>query len=114
MKNFNLKPELSVNDVLAHGIRIEIDTSNTKMRLMISDKNLIKFKCDLIEDDYPKDFPETDSILELNLKKPLKNLDLPFGHFTTEQSEDLIFGYFEYELLPSIGVELVEVIFIKL
>ena len=84
------------------------------MRLMISDKNLIKFKCDLIEEDYPKEFPETNSILELTLRKPLKSMDLPFGHFTTEQSEDLIFGYFEYELLPSIGVELVEVIYIKL
>lgn len=114
MKIFNLNPELSVNDLIAHGIRVEMDCSNEKMRLIISDKNLIKFKCNLIEEDYPKEFPETDSILEFNLKKLLKNLDLPFGHFTTEQSEDLIFGYFEHELLPSIGVELVEVIYIKL
>jgi len=114
MKIFNLKPELSVNDLIAHGIRVEMDCSNEKMRLIISDKNLIKFNCDLIEEDYPKEFPETNSILEFNLKKPLKSMDIPFGNFTTVQSEDLIFGYFEYELLPSIGVELVEVIYIKL
>ena len=84
------------------------------MRLIISDKNLINFKCDLIEEDYPKEFPETDSILELNLKKPLKSMDLPFGHFTTGQSEDLIFGYFEHEFLRSIGVELVEVVYFQL
>lgn len=114
MNIYNLKPELSVNDLIAHGIRVEMDSCNTKMRLMISDENLIKFKCNLIEEDYPLDFPETDSVLELNLKKPLKSMDLPFGHFTTVQSEDLIFGYFEYELLPSIGVELVEVIYIML
>lgn len=71
MNIYNLKPELSVNDLLAHGIRVEMDSTNTTMRLIISDKNLIKFKCDLIEEDYPKEFPETDSILELNLKKPL-------------------------------------------
>lgn len=111
---FNLKPELSVNELITHGIRVEMDSTNTTMRLIISDKNLIKFKCDLIEEDYPKEFPETDSILELNLKKPLKSMDLPFGHFTTGQSEDLIFGYFEHEILPSIGVELVEVVYFKL
>ena len=114
MNIYNLKPELSVNELIAHGIRIEMDSSNEKMRLMISDKNLIKFKCDLIEEDYPQEFPETNSILELNLKKPLKSMDLPFGHFTTGQSEDLIFGFFQHETLPSIGVELFEVIYIKL
>ncbi len=114
MNIYNFKPEHSVNDLIAHGIRVEMDCSNEKMRLMISDKNLIKFKCDLIEEDYPKDFPETDSILELNLKKPLKSMDLPFGHFTTVQSEDLIFGYFEHELLLSIGTELVEVVYFHL
>lgn len=62
MNNHNLKPELSVNDLIAHGIRIEMDSSNKKMRLTISDKNLIKFKCDLIEEDYPIEFPKTNSI----------------------------------------------------
>jgi len=114
MNIYNLKPELSVNELIAHGIRIEMDSSNEKMRLMISDKNLIKFKCDLIEEDYPQEFPETNSILELNLKKPLKSMDLPFGHFKTVQSEDLIFGYFEHEILPSIGAELVEVVYFHL
>ncbi len=71
-----------MNDLIAHGTRVEMDCSNEKMRLMFSDKNLIKFKCDLIEEDYPKEFPETDSTLDLNLKKPIKSMDLPLGHFT--------------------------------
>lgn len=114
MKIFNLKPELSVNDLIAHGIRVEMDFCNTMMRLMISDKNLIKFKCDLLEEDYPTEFPETNSILEFTLRKPLKSSDLPFGHFTTSQSEDLIFGYFEHEILRSIKVDLVEVVYFQL
>lgn len=114
MKIFNIKPEISVNDLLAHGIQVEMDSSSTKMRLMISDKNLIKFNCDLIAEDYPTDYPETNSILEFNLKKPLMSMDSAFGHFTTVQSDDLIFGYFEHELLPSIGVELVEVVYFHL
>jgi hypothetical protein len=111
---FNFKPELSVNDLIAHGIHVEMDSCNTMMRLMISDKNLIKFKCDLIEEDYPTEFPETSSILEFTLRKPLKSMDLSFGHFTTVQSEDLIFGYFEHEILRSLGIDLVEVVYFQL
>lgn len=114
MKIFNLKPELSVNDLIAHGISVETDSSDKKVRLMISDKNLIKFKCDLIEEDYPTDYPDTNSILEFNLKKPLKSMDLPFGHFTTGQSEDLIFGFFQHETLRSLGIDLVEVVYFQL
>ena len=114
MNIYNLKPALSVNDLIGHGIQVEMDSSNTKMRLTISDKNLIKFKCDLIEEDYPTDYPETNSILEFNLKKPLKCMELPFGHFTTVQSEDLIFGYFEHEILRSLGIDLVEVVYFQL
>ncbi len=54
------------------------------------------------------------SILELNLKNQLKSLDLPFGHFTSSQSEDLFFGYFEYEFLYSNGVTLVEVVYFQI
>lgn len=114
MKIFNLKPELSVNDLIALGIRVEMDSCKTMMRLMISDINLIKFNCDLIEEDYPEEFPETNSILEFTLRKPLKSQDFPLGHFTTSQSEDLIFGYFEHEFLRSIGSELVEVVYFQL
>lgn len=114
MKIFNLKPQMSVNDLIEHGISVELDPSNTIMRLQISDKDLTKFKCDLIEEDYPKVFPETYSILEFNLKKHVKSMHSPFGHFTTVQSDDLIFRYFEHELLPTIGVELVEVVYFKL
>lgn len=114
MKIFNLKPQMSVNDLIEHGISVELDPSNTIMRLQISDKDLTKFKCDLREEDYPKEFPETSSILEFTLRKPLKRMDLPFGHFTTSQSEDFIFGYFEHEILPSIGVELVDVVYFQL
>lgn len=114
MKIFNLKPQMSVNDLIEHGISVELDPSNTVMRLQISDKDLTKFKCDLREEDYPKEFPETSSILEFTLRKPLKRMDLPFGHFTTSQSEDFIFGYFEHEILSSIGVELVDVVYFQL
>jgi hypothetical protein len=84
------------------------------MRLHISEKDLTKFKCDLIEEDYPNEYPETYSILELSLKNQLKGLDSPFGHFTTSQSEDFIFGYFEYKFLPSNGIALVEVVYFQL
>ena len=114
MKIFNLKPQMSVNDLIEHGISVELDPSNTIMRLQISDKDLTKFNCDLLEEDYPKKFPETNSILEFNLKKPLKSMELPFGHFTTVQSEDLIFGYFEHEILRSLGIDLVEVVYFQL
>jgi len=35
MKIFNLKPELSVNDLIAHGIRVEMDCSNEKLTLRL-------------------------------------------------------------------------------
>ena len=59
-------------------------------------------------------FPETNSNLEFTLRKPLKSMDSPFGHFTTSQSEDLIFGYFEHEILRSLGIVLVEVVYFQL
>ena len=105
---------MSVNNLIEHGISVELDPSNTIMRLQISDKDLTKFNCDLLEEDYPTEFPKTNSILEFTLRKPLKSPDLQFGHFTTGQSEDLIFGYFEHEFLRSIGVELVEVVYFQL
>jgi hypothetical protein len=114
MKEFNLRPEMSVNDLIEHGIPVELDPTNTIMRLSISDKDLIKFKCNLIEEDYPNEFPETYSILELSLKNQLMSLDSSFGHFTTSQFEDLIFSYFEHELLTTYGVELVEVVYFQL
>jgi len=114
MKIFNLKPQMSVNDLIEHGISVELDSLNTIMRLQILDKDLTKFKSDLIEEDYPKEFPESNSILEFNLKKPLKSMELPFGHFTTVQSEDLIFSYFEHEILRSLGIDLVEVVYFQL
>ncbi len=114
MKKFNLSPEMSVNDLIKHGIPVELDPTNTIMRLLISDKDLTKFKCNLIEDDYSNEFAETYSILELNLKSQLMSLDSPFGHFTCSQSEDLIFGYFEHKFLPSNGIALVEVVYFQL
>lgn len=114
MNIFNLHPQLSVNDLNVHGIPVELDSSNKIIRLQISDKDLTKFKCNLLEEDYPIEFPETYSILELNLKNQLKSLDSSFGHFTSSQSEDLIFGYFEHEFLPSNGIALVEVVYFQL
>lgn len=90
LKIFNLKPQMSVNDLIVHGISVELDPLNTIMRHQISDKDLTKFKCDLLEEDYLTEFPKTNSILEFMLKKPLKSMDLPFGNFTTSQCEDLI------------------------
>jgi len=114
MNIFNLHPQMSVNDLNKLGITVELDSSNKIIRLQISDKELTKFKCNLIEEDYPNEFPETYSILELNLKNQLKSLDSPFGHFTSSQSEDLIFGYFEHEFLYSNRVTLVEVVYFQL
>ena len=114
MNIFNLHPQLSVNDLNALGIPVELDPSNKIMRLHISEKDLTKFKCDLIEEDYPNEYPETYSILELSLKNQLKSLDSTFGHFTTSQSEDFIFGYFEHKFLPSNGIALVEVVYFQL
>ncbi len=114
MNIFNLKPQVSVNDLIEKGIPVQLDSSNTIIRLQISDKDLIKFKCNMIEEDYPNEFPETYSVLELDLKNQLKSLDSAFGHFTTSQSEDLIFSYFEFEFLPSNGVTLVEVVYFQL
>ena len=54
MKIFNLRPELSVNDLIDLGIPVELDSSNKIIRLQISDKELTKFKCNLIEEDYCK------------------------------------------------------------
>jgi hypothetical protein len=114
MKIFNLKPELSVNDLIKLGIPVEKDPTNTIIRLQISDKDLKRFRCDLIEEDYPYEFPVTNSTLEFKLRKPLKSQDFALGHFTTSQSEDLIFGYFEHEILRSLGIDLVEVVYFQL
>jgi hypothetical protein len=54
MNIFNLHPQLSVNDLNALGIPVELDPSNKIMRLQISEKDLTKFKCDLIEKIIPK------------------------------------------------------------
>lgn len=66
------------------------------MRIKISDKDIIKYECELLEQDYPKDFLETASILELNFRDPIIRKDSRLGYFSSSQSEDLIFGYFEY------------------
>ncbi len=42
MKIFNLRPELSVNDLIDLGISVVLDSSNKIIRLQISDKELTK------------------------------------------------------------------------
>lgn len=84
------------------------------MRIKISEKDIIKYECELLEQDYPKDFPETESILELNWNEPVKRKDSRLSYFSSSQSEDLIYGYFQYGFLASIGLELFEVKFYRL
>jgi hypothetical protein len=80
------------------------------LKVKVYDKYLTKFKCDLIEEDYPKEFPDTFSILELNFDYPPKRKNSTLSYFSSKQSEDLIFGYFQYGLLPSFGIEVSKVI----
>ena len=67
------------------------------------DNDLMKFKCDLIEEDYHECLPESSSILELNFDHQIKRKDSKLSHFSSMQSDDLIFGYFllEYNIIFS-------------
>ena len=109
MEKFITIPSLSVKKLVSLGLDVEMSQDKMKMRLKISDKNLKIFECDLIEEDYPNEFPETYSILELDLNRSIKRSDSKLSHFTSTQSDDLIFGYFQNELLPSLGIEVCKV-----
>lgn len=106
MKKLTLSRAISSEALIQFGIGVEFDSSNSKMKLYVSDKNLEKFKCDLLEEDYPKVFPKTSSVLVLKLNESINLSDDQICEIATEQFEELIFGYFEHEILNNLGVTL--------
>jgi hypothetical protein len=52
MKKFILSQPILANELIPYGIKNEFDLTNSKMKLLISDKNLEKYRCDLLEEDY--------------------------------------------------------------
>lgn len=105
MEYFSTIPRMSVKKLISLGLYVELSQDRKTMRIKVSDKDLIKFRCDLIEEDYPTCLPESSSILELNFTQPIKRKDSSFGSFYSSQSDDLIFNYFHNNLLPSIGFQ---------
>jgi hypothetical protein len=94
MKKFRFSQSISANELILHGIETEFDLTNSKMKLSISDKNIEIFRCDLVEEDYPMDYPDTISILEIVLENPMFSIDQKIDIFSTIQSEHLIFWLF--------------------
>lgn len=114
MKKFRLSQSILANELIPYGIKNEFDRANSKMKLSISDKNLVKYRCDLLEEDYPNDYLDTVSILEILFENSIQSIDHEIYTFSTTQSEQLIFGYFEYQVLRSMGIELTEILCYKL
>jgi len=114
MKKFRLSQPILANELIPYGIKNEFDLTNSKMKLLISDKTLENFRCDLLEEDYPMDYPETISILEIILENSINSIDHEIYKFSTSQSEQLVFGYFECHVLRSMGIELTEILCYKL
>ena len=109
MKYFSMIPQTSVKKLISLGLEVELSQDRRILKIKVSDKELTKFKFDLIEEDYPKVFPDTFSILELNFDHPPKRKDSTLRYFSSKQSEDLIFGYFQYDLMSSFGIEVCKV-----
>ena len=109
MKYFSMIPRMSVKKLMSLGLEVELSQDRRILKIKVSDKELTKFKCNLIEEDYPNEFPDTFSILELNFDHPPKRKDSTLSYFSSIQSEDLIFGYFQYGLMQSFGIEVCEV-----
>ena len=114
MEYFSTIPRMSVKKLISLGLDVELSKDRRTMRFKISDNDLIKFKCDLIEEDYPDCLPESSSILELNFDQPIKIKDSTLSYFSSNQSDDLIFGYFHNDFLPSIGIQPCGVMFYSL
>ena len=114
MEYFSTIPRMSVKKLISLGLDVELSQCRKTMRIKVSDNNLIKFKCDLIEEDYHECLPESSSILELNFDHPIKRKDSKLSHFCSNQSDDLIFNYFHNDLLPSIGFQPCGVLFYSL
>ena len=105
MKYFSMIPQTSVKKLISLGLEVELSQDRRILKIKVSDKELTKFKCDLLEEDYPKVFPDTFSILELNFDHSPKRKDSTLRYFSSKQSEDLIFGYFQYGLMSSFRIE---------
>jgi hypothetical protein len=105
MDYFSTITRTSVKKLISLGLDVELSQDRKTMRIKVSDNNLIKFKCDLIEEDYPDCLPESSSILELNFDQPIKRKDSTLSYFSSNQSDDLIFGYFQNDLMPSLGFQ---------
>lgn len=110
MEYYVTTPRTSVKKLMSLGLEVELSQDRRILKIKVSDKELTKFKCDLIEEDYPKELPDTYSILELNFNHPPKRKDSTLSYFSSQQSKDLIFGYFQYGLLPPFGIEVSKVI----
>jgi hypothetical protein len=111
MDYFSTIPRTSVKKLISLGLNVELSQDRKTMRINISDNDLTKFRCNLIEKDYPDILPETTSILELNFDHPIKRKDSKLSHFCSNQSDDLIFRYFEDELMAAFGFQVYGVVF---
>jgi hypothetical protein len=109
MEYFSTIPQMTVKKLISLGLDVALSQERKTMRIKVSDNDLTKFKCDLIEEDYPECLPESSSILELNFNQPIKRKDSTLSYFTTNQSDDLIFGYFQNKFSMSSGFEVCEV-----
>ena len=105
MDYFSTIPRTSVKKLISLGLNVELSQDRKTMRINISDNDLTKFRCNLIEGDNPDFLPKTSSILELNFSQPIKRKDSILDYFSTNQSDDLIFGYFQNDLMPSLGFQ---------
>jgi DNA polymerase III sliding clamp (beta) subunit (PCNA family) len=111
MDYFSTIPRTSVKKLISLGLDVELSKDRRTMRFKISDNDLTKYKCDLIEGDNPDFLPKTSSILELNFSQPIKRKDSILDYFSTNQSDDLIFGYFQDDLMPAFGFQVYGVVF---
>jgi hypothetical protein len=75
MEYYDTIPRTSVKKLMSLGLEVQLSEERRILKVRVSDKELTKFKCDLIEEDYPKEFPDTFSILELNFDHPPKRKD---------------------------------------
>ena len=111
MDYFSAIPRTSVKKLITLGLDVELSKDRKTMRINISDNDLTKFRCNLIEKDYPDILPETTSILELNFDHPIKRKDSKLSYFSSMQSDDLIFGYLQDDLMPAFGFQVYGVVF---
>ena len=81
MEYYDTIPGTSVKKFLSLGLEVELSHNRRILKVKVSDKELTKFKFDLIEEDYPMEFPDTFSILELNFDRPPRRKDSTLSYF---------------------------------